>query len=105
MTAWDDENPQPAGKRAYKRWARRFHDTREAIIGESWDTQLAAERHFAKAQMAVAKIRPVDMNDLVLMAAAAAIFDKVYINGFQRCVISYGVSLGVFALIPRSQFA
>jgi hypothetical protein len=102
MAAWDNDNPQPAGKRAYKRWARRFHDAREAIVGESWDAQIDAERHFEAAQMAVARIKPADMNELCLMAAVGAVYDKTHLARGQQALISYGVSLGLIALqLPR----
>jgi hypothetical protein len=102
MAIWDNDNPQPIGKRAYKRWARRFHDAREEIVGESWDAQLDAERRFKDAQYAVAKIRPADMNELDLMATAAAIYDKEYLTVGQQAMISYGVSLGLFGLMPKA---
>jgi hypothetical protein len=68
----------------------------------SWEKQLEAEDHFRKAQFAVASIRPADMNDLGLMAAAATIYDKTYLGGDQQALISYGVSLGVFGLLSRA---
>jgi hypothetical protein len=100
MDAWHDENPQPDGKRPYKRWARRSSDAWEEIMGGSLDAQREAEKLFRKARLAVAEIRPADMNDLALMAAAAGTYDEEFLTVGQSEMISYGVALGLVGLVP-----
>ena len=100
MDAWHDENPQPDGKRPYKRWARRSNDAWEEIMGGSLDAQREAEKLFRKARLAVAEIRPADMNDLALMAAAAGTYDEEFLTVGQSEMISYGVALGLVGLVP-----
>ena len=41
-----------------------------------WHAQLDAEKDFRQKQFAVAEFRPEDLNELGLMAAAAAMYDK-----------------------------
>lgn len=65
--AWPKDHPEPAGKRA-----RKFCDYRDATEMDAWHAQLEAEKDFKKNQGAVAKFKPIDLNDLGLMAAAAA---------------------------------
>jgi hypothetical protein len=100
MNVWHDENPQPDGKRPYKRWARQSNDAWEEIMGGSLDAQREAEKLFRKARLAVAEIRPADMNDLALMAAAAGTYDEEFLTVDQSEMISYGVALGLVGLVP-----
>jgi hypothetical protein len=107
MDAWHDENPQPDGKRPYKRWARRSNDAWEEIMGGSLDAQREAEKLFRKARLAVAEIRPADMNDLALMAAAAGTYDEEFLtvgqvgDDFLRCRARLG-RFSANAASPRS---
>jgi hypothetical protein len=59
-----------------------------------------AEKLFRKARLAVAEIRPADMNDLALMAAAAGTYDEEFLTVGQSEMISYGVALGLVGLVP-----
>jgi hypothetical protein len=99
MAAWTEDNPEPAGKRAYKRWARRWRERQDAIVGESWDAQLEAERDFRTCQMAVAKVKPRDEEDLMCKAAVAAVYDKVKHASYgDVAVISYSVAWDLIKL-------
>ena len=71
-------------------------------MGVSWDAQIDAERHFKKAQYAVAKFHPANVDDLALMAAVGVIYDKTHLAGGQHALISYGAALGLFAVLPRA---
>ena len=97
---WRDANPEPAGRRQRKRWARKWDEMRhDTGVYESWEVQLEAEGRFREAQMVVAKISPADMNELTHMAAVGAIYDKTYLSGLgNKALISYGVSLALMRL-------
>ena len=56
--AWRDDHPEPTGKRARKRWARKFCDYRDDTCMAEWHARLEAEDDFRKKQFAVAKYRP-----------------------------------------------
>jgi hypothetical protein len=58
---------------------------------------IVAERQFKKAQYNVAKIRPADVNELLLMAAVAGVYDKVQLTSGPVAIISYQVALSCFA--------
>jgi len=96
--AWKDDHPEPAGKRARKRWSRKFCDYREATHMDEWHAQLDAEKDFKQKQYAVAEYRPTDLNELGLMAAAAVVYDKTRLTYGQTAVISFGVVLAYFRL-------
>ncbi len=98
LLAWEDDNPEPKGKRARKRWARRWRENRGDVVGESWAAQLEAEKHFRAAQFVVAKIDPRDANDLGLMAAVASMYDRVKLASGDNALISYKVALSVIRL-------
>jgi hypothetical protein len=78
VAEWRISNPQPIGGRARKRWSRKWREYQDATAGESWAAQLEAEKQFQKAQMAVAKVKPRDSDDLALKAAVASVYDKVH---------------------------
>lgn len=93
VSEWEANNPRPASKRAIKRWARKWRDYRDGAEYDSWRAQLAAEKDFAAAQLAVARVTPLDENDLLLKAAAAFVYDKVKtVSGFSIAIISYSVA-------------
>lgn len=96
--AWKDDHPEQTGKRARKRWARKFCDYREATHMDEWHAQLDAEKDFKQKQYAVAEYRPTDLNELGLMAAAAAVYDKTHLTYGQTGVISFGVVPAYFRL-------
>jgi hypothetical protein len=105
MEAWTEANPEPDGKRQLKRWCRRWREVKDATLGDSWDAQLEAEKDFRTCQMAVAKVTPRDEDDLMLKAAAAAIYDKVKHASYgDVAIISYSVVLNLFELrLPAVQ--
>ena len=94
--AWRDDHPEPTGKRARKRWARKFCDYRDDTCMAEWHAQLEAEDE--KKQFAVAEYRPTDLNELGLMAAAAAVYDRTHLGYGQTALISFGVVLAYFRL-------
>jgi len=59
---------------------------------------LKVEEDFKKKQGAVAEFRPADLNELGLMAAAGAMFDKTHLTYGQMAILSYGVVLAYFRL-------
>ena len=65
---------------------------------DEWHAQLDAEKDFKQKPYAVAEYRPTDLNELGLMAAAAAVYDKTYLTYGQTAVISFGVVLAYFRL-------
>jgi hypothetical protein len=92
MVEWRELNPKPTNGRALKRWWRKWRDHHDATVCDSWDAQLEAERDFRTCQMAVAKVEPRDEDDLMLKAAAAAIYDKVKFASYgSSALISYSV--------------
>jgi hypothetical protein len=93
MVEWSENNPQPFGRRARKRWWRKWREYQDATVADSWAAQLEAEDNFRKAQVAVAKIKPADMNELVGMAAVGAFYDKTMLRSGQSAVISHQVAI------------
>jgi hypothetical protein len=81
-----------------QRWARKWHDYRDATVFESWDAQIEAEEHFRAAQMAVAKIDARDMSEIALKASLSCVYDKVRLAGGQSAVIGYSVALNLVSL-------
>jgi hypothetical protein len=67
------------------------------VTEDSWEALNIAEGQFRKAQYNVAKIRPADVNDLLLMAAVAGVYDKVTLTSGAVPIISYQVALSCFA--------
>jgi hypothetical protein len=66
---------------------------------ESWHGQLDAERHFRDAQQALAKVDARDMNDLLLKAAAAFVYDKEKMSSYGSvAMVSYSVTLDLMRL-------
>ena len=66
---------------------------------ESWHAQLDAEKDFDDHRIAVAKVTPRDENDLVLKAAAAAIYDPVKGSyELRSAFISYGVAIDFYRM-------
>jgi hypothetical protein len=100
---WRQANPEPVSgsRRARKRWGRKLREFIYATETESWRAQLEAEEKFKNAQFAIAKFRPASLDDIALMAAAAAIYDKTHLASGQRALISYGTALGLFAVLPH----
>jgi hypothetical protein len=98
VEAWQEANPKPMSKRGGKRWDRKFFAYQHDVTEESWEAMLAAEGRFRAAQYNVAKIRPADENELMLMAAVAAIYDKVRLTNGQVAIISYQVALSCFSV-------
>jgi hypothetical protein len=94
VSEWAINNPKPEGKRALKRWWRHWRENRDAVEGESWEAQLAAEKDFRAAQIAVANVIPRDENDLALKAAVAFVYDRVQAGHHESiAIISYSVAL------------
>ena len=98
LLAWEDNNPEPRGKRAHKLWVRRWKENRGDTVRESWAAQLEAEKHFRTAQMAVAKIDARDMGELALKACLSGVYDKVRLAGGQSAVIGFSVALNLISL-------
>ncbi len=99
VAEWRANNPESPGRRAQKRYWRKWREMRDATEEESWAAQLEAEKDFQNCQIAVAKVTPRDENDLILKAAVAAIYDKTKISGsFQVAIISYSVAWDLFKL-------
>ena len=93
--AWKDDHPEPTGKRARKRWARKFCDYREATHMDEWHAQLDAEKG---AKAICCRGVPTDLNELGLLASAAAVYDKTHPTYGQTAVISFGVVLAYLRL-------
>jgi hypothetical protein len=99
MAEWRDHNPEPVGRRAQKRYWRKWRETQDATVSESWAAQLKAEKDFLNCQAAVANVAPRDENDLVLKAAVAGIYDKTKMaSGFDVAIISYSVAWDLFKM-------
>jgi hypothetical protein len=96
LANWDSSHPKPSSKRGLKRWSRKWRENRDAVESESWAAQLAAEKDFQAAQLAVANVTPRDEDDLVLKAAAAFVYDRVKCGYGSIAVISYSVALDLF---------
>jgi hypothetical protein len=97
VEAWQVANPKPTSKRGIKRWNRKLVAYQYEVTEDSWEAMLVAEGQFRKAQYNVAKIQPADVNELLLMAAVAAIYDKVRLTNGEVAIISYQVALSCFA--------
>jgi hypothetical protein len=99
MAEWRELNPEPTNSRAKKKWRRKWRDTQDATAGESWATQLEAEKDFHAQQIAVAKVTPRDENDLILKAALASVYDKERgAYGLNVAVISYSVAFDLIKM-------
>jgi hypothetical protein len=101
MFEWSELHLEPNAKnrRAQKKSWRRWRDMQDATVGESWAAQHEAEKEFNACQMAVAKVKPRDENDLVLKAAVASVYDKVKgAHGLNVAVISYSVAFDFFQM-------
>jgi hypothetical protein len=101
MAEWSELHPEPSPKnrRAQKKYWRRWRDVRGVTVDESWAAQLEAEEDFNACQMAVAKVKPLNENDLMLKAAVAFVYDKVKgAYGLNVAVISYSVAFDLFQM-------
>ena len=99
VSEWCENNPEPEKGRARKRWVRKWLKFQDATAGESSAAQMEAEANFRKAQMTVGQIKPADLNELVGMAAVAAMYDKTMLASYdQSAVISYGVAMSLVRL-------
>lgn len=98
VAVWYDANPEPTGKRARKRWARRWRENHDVVVGQSWAEQLEAEKHFRDALIAVAVIRPRDMKDLAIKACLSSVYDKVHLSWPNSATIGYSVAFDLVAL-------
>jgi hypothetical protein len=99
VAVWYDANPEPTGKRARKRWARRWRENHDAVVGQSWAAQLEAEKRFRDALIAVAVIKSRDMNDLAIKACLSGVYDKVHLSSWpSSAAIGYSVALDLVAL-------
>jgi hypothetical protein len=99
VSEWCTNNPEPLNGRALKKWRRKWHAYRDAAeIHESWAAQLKAEDDFRAAQMAVAKIKPRDMDELALKACISAIYDKVYLGRGTEAIVGFSVALDLVSL-------
>jgi hypothetical protein len=78
---------------AIKKWRRKWRENRDAVVGESWAAQMDAEGGFQSAQMAVAKIRPRDIDELTLKACLSGVYDKVQLAYGSKAAIGYSVAL------------
>lgn len=97
VAQWSEDNPEPEGRRAHKRWVRKWGEYREAIkLHETWGAQIDAEDKFRDAQMVVARVTPRDDDDLVLKAVVAAVYDKTRLARGTEAIISYSVAWDVF---------
>ncbi|MEH2468985.1 hypothetical protein V1281_001759 [Nitrobacteraceae bacterium AZCC 2161] len=95
---WQNQNPAPRGdRRKLKRWFRRERDRRQAsAMRAAWDAQIAAEEAFEAAQIAVAKVKPRDMTDLVLKACLAFVVEEPAKQiGWNAHVIARSVALSL----------
>jgi hypothetical protein len=96
---WADNNPEPLKGRAHKRWVRKWNEYRDATTTESWDAQLEAENTYREAQMAVARVKPRDADELALKAAVAGVYDKVQTSSYGTVgIISYSLAWDLFRL-------
>jgi hypothetical protein len=101
VAAWAEGNPKPSGKRAVKRWARRWNEYRDAVEGESWAQQCDAEEHFRGALMAVAMIDSRDMGELALKACLSSVYDGVRLSWSSGAPIGFSVAIDLLALTLR----
>lgn len=101
LSDWRENNPEPLSKRGRKRWARRWREYQDATEGQSWRSQLEAERDFRAAQEAVAEIRPRDMRELALKACLSSVYDPVPLAGHLSgaAVIGFSVALDLACLM------
>jgi hypothetical protein len=97
---WKVANPEPASKRGLKRWTRKLQEYKRDL--HSWESrwiQFEAENQFRAAQLAVARIRPRDANELMRMAAASAYYENTPLRGYESVsVIGYQVALSYVRL-------
>lgn len=99
VARWIADNPEPASKRGKKRWNRKLRGYRDEVSEESWSALVDLARAYRTAQFAVAKIEPRDVDELMLMAAVAAIYDAVkMLDGDGPAIISYRVALSYLRL-------
>jgi hypothetical protein len=98
VAEWSRNNPEPLNGRARKRWVRKWREYRDATEYESWQAQLDAEKNFRDAQMAVAKIKPRDMDELTLKACLSGFYDRVQLAGGAQAIIGYSVALDLVSL-------
>lgn len=97
VEAWQAANPTPTSKRGIKRWNRKLSAYQYEVTQDSWEAMIVAEGRFRAAQYNVAKIHPADVNELLLMAAVAGVYDKVRLTNGTVAMISYQVALSCFA--------
>jgi hypothetical protein len=98
VAEWQANNPAPLKGRAHKRWVRKWREYRDAVAGGGWAAQIEAEEDFRAALMVVAKIKPRDMDELVLKACLSGFFDKAQLAYGSNAVIGYSVALDLVSL-------
>jgi hypothetical protein len=101
VAEWSINNPEPLrelSKRGHKKWVRRWREYRDSTEGESWQAQSEAEDNFRDAQVAVAKIKPRDMDELTLKACLSGVYDPVHLARGSNAVIGYSVAVNLFSL-------
>jgi hypothetical protein len=103
VSEWEIANPEPKGKRAIKKWRRKWLENRDAVCEDSWQAQLEAEDRFRDAQMAVAKIKPRDMDELALKGCLSGVYDPVRLACGSNAVIGYSVAWDLVKLTMPAQ--
>jgi hypothetical protein len=74
---WREANPEPEDRRAKKRyWARWRKDRDQSSIQAKWEAQHEAGGTFSDALVAVARVAPRDMGELVFKACAAIVYEE-----------------------------
>ena len=98
VAEWSANNPEPLNRRARKKWLRKWYAIHNsAEVQDSWAAQLEAEKEFRTAQVAVADIKPRDMNELTLKACLSGVYDRVEASR-SIAVIGYSVALDLVRL-------
>jgi hypothetical protein len=90
LERWAEGHPMPQKRRAYRRWVGWCHKVRaESGIVPARKAVIAALQVYQAAQIAVAKVKPRDLNELALKATISVAFE----DGKTRHPIIIGRSL------------